>query len=133
MSHFTRRIELLANFAIIVLAVTIVGVFVRNHFFSQQSRTLLEQIQLGRKVSLPDVDWAKNGQTLLLVLQRGCHFCTESAPFYQRLTHWADESHKVQLIAVLPQDTDTGRQYPDALGVPVQEIRQAAPSTLGVK
>jgi hypothetical protein len=65
MSHFTRRIELLANFAIIVLAVMIVGVFVRNHFFSQQSRTMVEQIQLGRKVSLPDVDWAKNGQTLL--------------------------------------------------------------------
>lgn len=40
-------------------------------------------IATGDKVSTPEVGWAKSQRTLLLVLQKGCHFCTESAEFYR--------------------------------------------------
>src|SRR5205085_12578264 len=40
---------------------------------------------VGSTLSLAGMNWAKNKQTRLLVLRDGCHFCSDSAPFYQRL------------------------------------------------
>lgn len=31
-------------------------------------------------------DWRSHRETLLLALRDGCHYCSESAPFYKRLT-----------------------------------------------
>jgi hypothetical protein len=77
------------------------------------------------------VDWAKNGQTLLMVLSRDCHFCTESAPFYQRLSRETAGRPGIHLLALFPQEAEEGRKYLDNLGISVNEIRQAAPASTG--
>ncbi len=71
------------------------------------------------------MDWAKSNRTLLLVLQEGCHFCSESAPFYQRLARETAQLSGVHLVAVLPQDVAEGTKYLNSLGVPIQDVRQA--------
>jgi hypothetical protein len=38
-----------------------------------------------------------------------------------------------RLIAVLPQSVDAGRKYMADLGIAVDEVRQAPPSSLGVR
>src|SRR5437867_3450048 len=86
---------------------------------------------IGGKVSLSDVDWAQNHKTLVLALQRGCHFCAESAEFYQRLAQVA-ATKGVKLIAVLPQPATEGRDYLNTLAVPITDIRQAALNSLNV-
>jgi hypothetical protein len=87
-------------------------------------------IQPGTKVSLPGMDWSKNGQTLLLAVSDKCHFCTESAPFYQ---HLAREHGKTRLVAVLPQPVADGRDYFAKMNVSIDEIRQDALGSLGVR
>ncbi len=79
---------------------------------------------------MADIDWKKNGQTLLLALSTTCHFCSESAPFYQRLMK--ERGGNTQLIAVLPQSINDGRDYLNRLGVSVDDIKQAPLSSIGV-
>ena len=126
-----KRIELLANVAIILVALLIGGVFVKKYFFDTRSQQPVK-ITAGTKVPLQDIDWTKNGQTLLLVLQKGCHFCAESAPFYQGLTREMETSKSTKLIAVLPQEVNESQQYLADLKVPISEVKKINPNFLGV-
>lgn len=127
---FYKRIELLANIAIILVAITIVVVLVQRFFFTPTAKAP-PTIPIGTKVSLPDVDWAANRKTLVLALQTSCHFCSESAPFYQRLVQAAG-AKGVKLVAVLPQPPNEGHDYLDKLAVPISDVRQATLSSLSV-
>ena len=131
MLHLYKKIELVANVAIIIVALLIGGVFLKKFLLDNGSQPQLK-ITAGTKVPLPDVDWAKNGQTLLLVLQKGCHFCAESAPFYQGLTREMETSKSAKLIAVLPQEVNVGQQYLADLKVPISEVKKINPNFLGV-
>jgi hypothetical protein len=141
-----RKAEFCANIAIVVVAVLLGVVLIKNLLparstvattavlASQRSATDAPAPSApAHNVAVSDVDWAKNGRTLLLVLQAGCHYCTESAPFYQRLVQEAQAAgNGVQLVAVLPQETAEAREYLAQLHVPINEVRQASPGELGV-
>lgn len=129
-----KKTELLANIAIIVVALLLGGVLVKRYLLPSNEAAAVRQdprIPAGTKASLTGVDWAKNGQTLLLVLSRDCRYCTESAPFYQRLTRETAGRADVHLIALFPQEVAEGKKYLEGLGVAVEEIRQASPSSTG--
>lgn len=85
------------------------------------------------ELSFPGINWGQNKQTLLLVLREGCHFCNDSAEFYQRLLKESQASAKTTFIAVLPGTVDDSRKYLERLGVPVAEVRQAELGALGVR
>jgi thioredoxin-related protein len=130
MPNLRRKLETCANVAIIVLAIAAGAVLVKSYFWPQPPEP--EHLR-GKKVLLQGEDWAKNGQTLLLVLQQGCRFCSESAPFYQRLAREENEHRATRLIAVLPQDVNTSRQYLSELGVHIEEVRQVQAASLGIR
>ena len=126
MNNLTKRIELLANIAIIVVAVLLGGVLVKRYLLPQApSPQAQARIQPGAKLSVPGIEWEKNERTLLLVLSTTCHFCTESSPFYQRLAQEKAKKGGVGLIAVLPQGVGDSQKYLNDLGVPVDDIKQA--------
>jgi thioredoxin-related protein len=135
MNKLSKRIELAANLAIILVVILIGIFFVKNYLLSPRSTPESQdyRIPAGTKVSLPEIDWAQNGQTLLVVLKKGCHFCAESAPFYQRLASETTAKSGVRLVAVLPQEVNEAKQYLSSLNVPIDEVRQAKLDTLGVK
>jgi len=128
----TQRLEILTNLAIIVAAVLLSVVLVKSYLLPDHSKDGPRDMRVpaGAKVSLPGVDWSNNNQTLLLVLQKGCHFCTESAAFYQRLVRETPGS--VHLVAVLPQAFDESKKYLDGLGVAIEEVKQAELDSVGV-
>lgn len=129
-----KKTELIANIAIIVVALLLGVVLVKRYLLTSNDAATARpdpRIPAGTKAALTGVDWAKNGQTLLLVLSRDCHFCTESAPFYQRLTRETAGQTNVHLIALFPQTPEEGKKYLDNLGVSISEIRQAAPTSTG--
>jgi thiol-disulfide isomerase/thioredoxin len=133
--NLSRRLEVAANVAIIVVAVLVCFVVVKTYLPGGSARPQ-QQAQapaIGSKISVPDVDWGTNGRTLVLVLQKGCHFCAESAPFYQRLVRDTAGREGLRLVAVLPQKVEEGRQYLTDLGVPIDEVRQASSNDLGVR
>ncbi|HKP73055.1 MAG TPA: redoxin family protein [Pyrinomonadaceae bacterium] len=136
MSNLHKRVELLANVAIVVVAVLLAVVLVQRYLLPAApapENAETAQLKPGTKLTLP-VDWGGNKQTLLMVLSTNCHFCTESAPFYQRLAEEkAKHGWNVRMVAVMPQSIDESQKYLKEHGVSVDEIKQAQPTAIGVR
>lgn len=132
MSNLYKRIELISNLAIIVVAILLGVVLVNRYLLSPSPKsesTEGARIKPGTKLSLPDVDWGRNNKTLLLLLSTNCHFCTESTPFYQRLAQEkAKHGGGTSVIAVMPQSVSEAQKYLSDHGIVVDQITQAAPS-----
>jgi len=127
------KLAQVANLATIVVSVLLSVVLVKVFLLPQPAPTRdVAQPRVGMSLTraLPDVDWAKNKRTLVLAVSTQCHFCTESAPFFQRIRKERPEDLK--MVAVLPQAVDEGRKYLDGEGVHVDDVKQAALSTIGV-
>ena len=110
----------------------VVAVLAKQYLWKPQPPKAPPPIAAGTKLAIADVDWANNGSTLVVALQKGCHFCSESAPFYQRLVQDTKDKNGLKIVAVLPQTTDEGKQYLDSLKVPIADVKQAQLSTFGV-
>lgn len=129
MKSLTKKIELLANVTIIALALLLGGVLIKRYLLTEAKPV---EASAGDKISVPEVDWTKNGQTLLLVLQSDCRYCTESAEFYQRLVREAANRNRARIVAVLPQEVSDSRQYLDEHGIKVDEVRQGSLETMKI-
>jgi len=125
-----KRINLALNLAIVLVVILIGVVFAKNYLLP--GRSTPQRNFRGTKVNLTGIDWAHNEETLLLVLDEKCRFCTESAPFYQRLTQMATNS-RVRLVAVLPQEVAASRQYLHNLKVSIEEVRQSSLDAMRVE
>lgn len=132
MDNIVKKLEIAANCSIVIVAAVVVGVLVKNYLLTNRSESYPE-ISVGTKISLPEVNWGESGQTLLLVSQTGCHFCSDSAPFYQRLVQEAKMRGNVRLVFVLPQPVAEGQKYLNDLGLFVTDIVQAPLRTIRVK
>ncbi len=135
MSGITKKLELVANLAIIVVAILLGVVLVKSYLIPkprapQQAATA--SIPPGTKLSIQGVDWKANGRTLVFALSTGCHFCTESAPFYQRVAQERAKAGNIRLVAVFPEPVSEGQKYLSNLGVTVDEVRQARLDSIGV-
>jgi hypothetical protein len=87
---------------------------------------------IGSTVQLADVNWRKNKQTLLLVLKAGCHFCSNSADFYRRLTTATGAQTHARVVAVLPGNIEDSNKYLASLGVQIRDVRQSSLGQLSV-
>ena len=141
-----RKLEVLANIAVVITSVVLCSVLVKKYFFSaakqeasveavqSNSRTSRASrrpsIQAGTKVSLPGIDWSTSTHTVVLALSTTCHFCSESAPFYQELQQ--QKPNDVRVVAVLPQPIEDSRNYLNKLGVSVSDVVQSSLGSVGV-
>jgi len=131
MSGTVKKIEVAANIAIIAVAVMIGVVLIHKYYIRSKTKEL-PTVLIGTKISIPNIDWSKNRQSLVLALQAGCHYCSESAPFYQRLASEAS-ARKIPLVAVLPQTIEEGQNYLNSLNLPIDDIRQTSLRSIGVQ
>jgi thioredoxin-related protein len=130
MSKTNQKVELVANILIIVVAVLLGGVIVQKYFFgSTANQPARLQPTVGAKVNLPDVDLSAQPKTLILVLQKDCRFCTESAAFYKRLQE-STQNKNVKLVAVLPGKIEESKAYLSNLGINNLDIKQSAMDNL---
>jgi thiol-disulfide isomerase/thioredoxin len=142
-----RTVEFAAHLAIIAIAFLLALVVIRNYLFHpsvppasdvkqssvpRDKETRAGPIE-GTSLSVPGINWAESKQTIVLALSDKCHFCSESAPFYQRLSRELGARKDVRVIAVFPQNVDEGKKYLDGLGVPVEQVRQATLDSIGVR
>lgn len=127
-----KKIEMITNVAIIAAVVMLGFLLIQKSFSPKSPQKQDLQISKGTKISLPDVNWAQNRKTLVLVLQKDCKFCSESMNFYQTLVEKSKEKG-IQLVAVLPDSREEGFQYLKKNGVEIQEIRQVQTTEINVK
>lgn len=134
MSKITQKIELTANILIIVATVLLIGVIAQRYFFSPATapdQPARLHPTVGAKIDLPDTDWSRQPKTLILALQKGCHFCTESAPFYKRLQESA-QNKNVKLVAILPGKEEESMAYLSELGIANLDVKQLLLNTLQI-
>jgi hypothetical protein len=127
------KLENLANLATILVSLLLSAVLVKVFLLPQSAPAPgrpQPQAGMNIKQSLPGVDWAKNKRTLVLAISTQCHYCTESAPFFQRIQK--ERATDLKLVAVLPQAVDESRKYLEGEGVQVDDVKQAPVASIGV-
>lgn len=132
MLSLTKKIEFAANVSIIVVAILLSVVLIRQHLMVRpvyQENGPKPDGHVGSKVSVPGINWNQNKQTLLLAISSNCRYCTESSDFYRRLLKEASDT---KVVAVMPQEAGQAKQYLDDHGILLNDIKQLALSSLGV-
>src|SRR5215469_16632824 len=75
------NIESAANLIVILVAVVVASVFLKDRFFSP-APSEPDAVKAGDKLAnLGGWNWGEHDQTLVLALRKSCHFCENSVPF----------------------------------------------------
>ena len=141
-----KRTDVAANLAVILVACLASALLLKNLCRPAQPPNAVPQRlakespppdrgrgpAIGTAVSLPGVDWAAKPRTVVLVLSTKCRFCTDSQPFYRRLVAEAGP-HRLGLVAVFPQDPAEANKYLLSMGVAVDRVVQAPPTSVGAQ
>jgi len=138
--NFSKFLQNAANVAIVIVAVLLAVVLVKNYLLPQKQGPVAPpgptqdfRIAAGTQISLPDTQWSGSQRTLILAVSDTCHFCSESADFYKRLVQENTQKKGVRIVAVLPQDLERGKKYMEKLGVTVDEIKTLQLNQIGVR
>jgi thioredoxin-related protein len=127
MNKLTEKIELTANILIIVVAFLLGAVLVQKYLLATPvpaQASARVQPTIGSKVNLPDINWADQPKTLILVLNKGCRFCNESAPFYKRIIE-NTQNKNVKLVAVFSGSIEENQAHLNELGLTRLEVKSS--------
>ena len=132
------KIEAAANIIVIVFAVVVGSVFLKDRLSPPAPGP--DTVKAGDKLSnLAGWNWGAHDQTLVLGLRKGCHFCEDSAPFYQRLTAQQEQGGPTPaILAVFPDPADTAKEVAKSegltthvlAGVPLEKLKISGTPTL---
>lgn len=120
-SNVRANIELVAQVAIAIAVVVTAGILIKRTVFPGTNFRTGPRISAGERLSIPNVNWARNKKSLVFFLKKDCAYCTSSAPFYRQLI---DEAAKrnVKCLAVLPNTPDDAHKYLQYLELPIQDV-----------
>jgi hypothetical protein len=139
----SRRLEVLANAAFLVVCVMVTAVLGRQLVWpaapaaasapARPAPAPRPVYQPGERIELAGVDFTKSDKTLLLVIRSTCKFCTESMPFYKDLAGgWASTSN-VRIVAVSPDDIPVSEAYLGQYAVKLTDVIKIPLSALKVR
>jgi len=128
-----KKLTIAANIAIIIVAVATIVMFVRNDMLAGRSAQspIDPAVLIGKQFPLSQ-SWSSHKKTVVLALHVGCRFCTASAPFYQRLTGYAN-AHQVNVLALLPDSKEESSQYIQHLGLTISTVPQVSFQKIDVR
>jgi hypothetical protein len=114
-------LEIFANVAIVGLAVLVVGMFVHARV-SRSAQSAAPAVvstppyRAGEILSekLDGVPLAAKPETMLVVVQSRCKFCTASMPFYERLSKTAHA--RTQIVVLTQEEAAIGHAYVSSHG-----------------
>ncbi len=116
------KVEVAANVAVILLAVVIGSVFLKDRFATPGPGP--NEVKVGDQLAgLHEYSWKAHERTLVLALKNGCHFCEDSMPFYRRLAK-LEQSNQIgaHLIAVFPDDPAVVRQVVETQQLAIEVV-----------
>lgn len=139
-----RKLEMLANVAIIVVAVLFSATIIKDRYLRNTPQAIgpsaltVSALQ-GTHLNVSGVKWDQAEKTVVLALSTQCHFCQESLPFYRDLTaSKAVTSNRVAVVAIFPQQLPEAQAFINAgkiqpstvLSMPLQTIGTSSTPTL---
>ncbi|HEV3039181.1 MAG TPA: hypothetical protein VHA33_15490 [Candidatus Angelobacter sp.] len=128
MNTVAKRIEIVANIAITLATLILIGVTI-NHYLA--TRFPPQHIPVGAKITLHGIQWHNKQTSVVFALSTDCHFCAESAEFYRKLVQQCKHEH-VRTIAVLPQAITIAEAYLKSADIQFDEVRHITLSDIGV-
>ena len=137
----SRKVEIAANLATLIVAVILAVVLVKNNLLPMKpprteapavrSTEAPATVRTDLSKRLPGVDWRHNGRTLVLALSTRCHFCTASAPFFKKISQRAGKN--LTLVGVFPQKNAEAESYLSREGIRVAAVKQVSLDRIGVR
>ena len=132
------KIEVIANVIVIAFAVVVGSVFLKDRLSTISPEPNL--VKSGDKLpNLDGWDWGGHAQTLVLGIRKGCHFCEDSGPFYQRLIAQQQRGgSNPDILAVFPDTADAAKEVVQSeglgvhtlAGVPLEKLKISGTPTL---
>lgn len=132
-NHLRPSLETASHLAFIVACAVLSAVVVWQYFGAPSRREAREGV--GKDTSLPaeHVLRQRPGLTVYVEISSGCHYCTESMPFYSRLANEAQRSHgRVTVVFGSGESIATTIRYLENNGVHAP-VAVSAPGDLPVK
>jgi len=135
MDMYAKRVEIIANVAILCSAVLGSSILVANYFhrtpypYAPTPSVLSE----GSHIQLAEIDWRNARHTLLFCLSTTCYACSENADVYRRIITATQRTSSTRIIAIVPQDIATGRGFLSDINIPISEILSLPLYSLGVR
>ncbi len=119
----TKIGKIALNVLLAVACLFICGDIARKYYLSHERSQLGKSLapQKGASLAVAGHEWSKHRISLVLVVSSKCHYCTESAPLFQRLVGLAASSG-VPSIAISEEREETTRNYLNHLGVAVSDV-----------
>ena len=126
------KIEAIGNVIVILLAVVVGSVFLKDRFSAHLRQA--KEVKAGDRLTrLDGWDWAAHDRTLVLALRKGCHFCEDSAPFYQRLlSEHSRDGSSTAIVAAFPDAADAVEEVVQSEGLHVRALAGIPPEKLNV-
>jgi thiol-disulfide isomerase/thioredoxin len=123
------KLEAIANVTVIVVALAVGYLLLQGRVAEPH---IPRSIATGDTLSqVPGIDWSRR-RTLVLALNSDCHFCQDSAPFYQKLAQAQQGTQDVAIVAVFPNDPQAVRQLMKHEGLAVRSVPAVPLEKLGV-
>ncbi len=123
----TKKLEVIANMAVIVTCLVAVGVMLQKAGVLPAREAGASQPQVGD--SLP-ATWQSKAESpapaVVAVLRSTCRFCTENMPLYRQL------SATKPFIVVSTEPPETMTRYLASHGVTASRVLTVSPSAVGV-
>ena len=134
-STIKRYLEVGSGFAVLVVALMLLGTFISNYFRATPSGLQL-QPGLRREMLLgpiAGVEYADAPQTMLIAMNTNSQACTLSVPFYNRLAEAEQRKNRaIRIIGVFPEGFDKVHQYREQTHLEVKVLAGAPMERLGV-
>jgi hypothetical protein len=127
MKNIKQALEVTTNVSIVVVCM-LFGFSYLTHrslaFNVSQPRAAAAASLKGASVAaIPGYKWNEHAKTLVLGIRTGCHFCSNSLPFYKRLSDLEKaNSLGAHLLAVMPDDRNASDNFFRAKAVQVERI-----------
>jgi hypothetical protein len=122
-------LEIITNAAIALVVIAVLLVLAKSYW---KAEAVPEQVAVGAKISLPNVNWHAKRITMVFLLSTTCHYCAESASFHRELSQFCQD-HGISTLALFPQPVKEARSYLHKAGIKVDGVRQASLSELGIQ
>ena len=120
-ANVRANIELVAQVVIAIAVVITAGVLVKRTVWPGQSSGRTPGINAGERLSIPNIDWARNKKTLVFFLKKDCSYCTSSAGLYRQLVEDATKRN-VKCVAVFPNTPEDARKYLQYIELPIEDV-----------
>lgn len=132
MAQWARRLEITTNIAILSFSLAVGGLLARNYFQPKPQQRPERKALVGTKLRMPDVVWNSSAKTVVLAISTQCHFCSDSIPFYQKLTQLAAGKH-TRIVGVLPQPEEESKRYLTGNRIAVAEVHRLSLGAVGIE